>query len=195
MNLERDVELLYEIGTMRHMARTWHQFGGISFANLAEHTLRVAWIALILAKHEQADFGKTIQLALIHDLPETRTGDVNYLTRMYTDRKEQSAIEDTLAGTSIGEEINALWYEYEEQKSLEAKIVKDADNLDCDFELMEQTSNGNTIRETLRPTREKVFSKLRTETAKCLFQAIQSSDPHSWHMSSKNRLTAGDWKE
>jgi putative hydrolase of HD superfamily len=194
MGLERDMELLYEIGTTRHIARTWHQFCGINFANLAEHTLRVMWIALIIAKHEKADCSKVIQLALVHDLPETRTGDVNYLTRMYVDRKEEIAVEDMLAGTSVKGEIDALWREYKAQESLESWIVKDADNLDCDFELTEQASIGTNFLETLRPTREKVFYKLHTETAKHLFKALQSSDPHSWHLGSRNRLTVGDWK-
>lgn len=194
MKLERDIELLYEIGTIRHITRTWHQFGGVNFANLAEHTLRVAWIAFILAKYEQVDCDKAMKLAFIHDLPETRTSDVNYLTRMYVERHENDAIDDILVGTSIAEEITDLWREYQLQESLEAKIVKDADNLDCDLELIEQASNGVGLLETFKITRERISSRFHTQTGIQFYQALLSSDPHSWHLHTKNRLTKGDWK-
>jgi putative hydrolases of HD superfamily len=78
---DRDIDLLFEVGTMRHLARAWRQFGGAPFANVAEHSYRVLWIALLLARAEGADVGRVLKMALIHDLPETRTGDFNYVQR------------------------------------------------------------------------------------------------------------------
>src|SRR2546422_11260389 len=101
MTSNRNVAFLFEMGTLRHVARTWRQFGGLDFANVAEHSFRVAWIAMALAAEENADIGRVAQLALLHDLPESRTGDVNYVQRMHTVRNEDSALADTLEETSI----------------------------------------------------------------------------------------------
>ena len=194
MSLDKDINLLYELGTLRHVARTWRQFGGGSFANVAEHSFRVAWLSMIIAIHERADVGRTVQMALIHDLPETRIGDSNYLTRMYMSHNEDDALMHATAGTCLQQDAGALWREYKDRLTLEAKIVKDADNLDCDLELVEETARGNRIGETLEPTRKAVYQKLYTSTAKRMFESIQQSDSHAWHIQGRNRLTAGDWQ-
>ena len=193
--LPRDVELLFEVGCMRHIPRTWREFGGIPFANLAEHTMRIAWIAMLIAQSEGGDVGKIVRMALVHDLGETRTGDVNYVTRLYVKRDEALAVSDTLASTSLEKDMKALWEEVEAKETLEAKIVKDADNLDCDLEFKEQASNGMTWNEDIREIRLKVRERLFTETAKQLFDLIHSANPHDWHRKNRNRLTAGDWSE
>jgi putative hydrolases of HD superfamily len=191
----RDAEFLYEIGTMRHISRTWHQFGGIGFANVAEHSLRVAMIAMILAESEGADGGRAMQMALIHDVPETRTGDVNYVSRMYVDRYEGRAMKELAQKTSIQNRLLELWEEFEEQGTLEARIVKDADMLDVDFDLMERAHQGSNIRESLVSTRDRLHQKLYTESARTLYEQLCATNPHAWHLHGTNRVTAGDWKE
>jgi putative hydrolase of HD superfamily len=187
----RDVELLHEVGSLRRVARTWAQFTGAPMANVAEHTLRVAWIAMVVARREGADPGRCAQLALVHDLAETRTGDVHYLSRMYVERREDDALRDAVAGTSLQDDAAELWDEYHAQESLEARVVKDADNLDCDLELTE-TPDAALVG-ALTPTRARVRDKLHTDTARALFDAIYAEDPHAWHTGAPNRLTAGDW--
>jgi putative hydrolase of HD superfamily len=192
---KRNLELLYEIGTMRYIPRTWSQFLNKNFANLAEHTLRVMWIAIILAKEESADLNKVIKMALIHDTSETRTGDVNYLSRMYTARNEKKASEETLKDTSVEQDFLELIKEYEERQSIEAKIVKDADNLDVDMELNEQYACGIKLREEKQNMRKRVRDLLFTNTAKILWDEIQKSNPHDWHINANNRFLSGDWKK
>ena len=189
----RDIELLYEIGTFRLIPRTWAQFLTPEFANDAEHTLRMMWIALLIAKREGADAAKVVQMALVHDISELRAGDVHYLSRMYTERHEAKAVTDTLQGTSL-QELAALWEEYQQRQSVEAKIVKDADMLDVDLELQEQHAKGNALRDSWKEIRERVREKLFTQSAKEMWDAIKSSDPHGWHTHGRNRYTAGDWK-
>lgn len=195
--LARDIEFLFEVGCIRHIQRTWRQFLNPDFANLTEHTLRVIWIALILAKHEGVtDTGHLVKLALVHDLSESRSVDVHYLSRQYATRHEDKAIAATLAETSIQEEFLALWHEVEERKTLPSQIIKDADNLDVDFELREQAALGVQLTKDLAPMRKHVGeTKMFTETAKRMWQEVQTSNPNSWHMNANNRFTAGDWKK
>lgn len=192
--IKRDVELIHEIGCMRFLSRTWRQFLTKDFANVSEHTLRVIWTAMIIAKREKADVNKVIKMALIHDVPESRATDVHYLSRMFVKRDEEKAIHETLEGTSMEEFID-IWKEYEKRDSIEAKIVKDADNLDVDIELEEQHAKGNNLKKVWHEMRQRVAKKLYTETAKEIWKQLQESDPHSWHLTGSNRFTKGDWKE
>ena len=186
----RDVEFLYEIGTLRFIQRTWKQFMNPDFANLAEHTLRVAWIAMVIAKNEKgANLDKVVKTALVHDIAESRTGDVHYLSRQYTIRKEDLAIKDMLKNTSLEKEFITLWQEYEDRKSIEAKIVKDADNIDVDLELMEQKSRGNTLPgkwQTMRKTA--IRKKLFTKSAGKIWDLLHTTDPDSWHFNANHRF-------
>ena len=196
--MKRDVELLFELGALRFIPRQWQRFLGPNFANLTDHHFRVAWIALIIAAREgQGDTGKILKMALVHDIPESRTGDVDYIARQYTERNEAQGLEDMLEGTSIHDEFVAIWNEYEKRECIEAKIVKDADNLDVDFELREQAVGGHTLEQTWVHNRSHVgATKLFTETAKQMFDEIKAANPHDWHnLSPRNRINGGDWKK
>jgi putative hydrolases of HD superfamily len=193
---KRDIELLFEIGCMRYMPRTWKRFFNPDVANNTEHTLRVIWIAFLISKYEGGDEGKIIKMALAHDLPESRTGDVDYLSRQYTERKEEKATDDILKDTVFEKELTALWREYEKRKSIEAKIVKDADNIDVELELVEQKSRGHSIGGIWGNNRKKlVYPKLYTKTAKELFNEIHKANIHDWHLNANNRFKGGDWKK
>lgn len=179
------------------MQRTWRQFLNPDFANISEHIFRVAWIALILAKRENVkNTDKLLKMALVHDIPESRTGDVNYISRQYTERKEHNAIRDMLKDTTLEEEFIELWEECEKKETIEAKIIKDADNLDVDFELQEQAAKGESIKEALKEVREHVgTNKLYTESAREIYQALKNSNPNDWHTKGNNRFNGGDWKK
>jgi len=195
--IERDLQFLFEIGEVRHINRMWHSFVGADFANLSEHPFRVIWIALVIAKHEGiTDTEKVIKMALVHDIPESRTGDVDYLSRQYVERNEDLGLLDMLENTVLADEFVGLWREYEKRDCLEAKVVKDADNLDIDMELREQAANGNSMENVKQKERKAVAeTKLYTDTARTMFKAIKQSNPNDWWTTSKrNRLNGGDWK-
>lgn len=196
--MKRDIQFLYELGTFRYLDRIWKQFSNPDVANNAEHTLRVIWIALSLAKHEKnVNQEKVIKMAMLHDIPELRCGDVHYISRQYVERKEDEAVKDIFEDTIQAKEMIELFHEYEERKSIEAKIVKDADNLDVEFEIMEMKAKGHSLGTLLNPHRQKfVFPKLFTKTAKKFWKQIHKTSPHDWHyLSPKNRFNGGDWKK
>lgn len=194
--MKRDLELLFEVGAFRFVDRTWTHFLTREFANNAEHSFRVAWTALVIAKHEKmGNAEKILKLALMHDLAESRTGDTNYLSRQYVEEKTDLAVEDVFKDTVLEQEMRNLWKEYSQRQSIESKIVKDADQLDVDFELREQGAKGNTLERDFAIHRKKaVFPKLYTKTAKRLWNAIYATSPHDWHVNGRNRLNGGDWQ-
>ncbi len=195
MTLKRDLELLYEVGSLRFIERAWKQFLNPDYANLAEHHLRVIWIALLLAKYEgKGNVEKIMKMALVHDVSESRTGDVNYIGRQYTQRNEHKAIKDIFHNTELEKEMIALWNEYEEKKTIEAQIVKDADFLDVDLEIKEQKAKGRNHMKAWEPNRKIVYNKLFTKSAKKIWKAIQTSKPEDWFINSPNRFNEGDMK-
>lgn len=197
-SLRGDVNFLFEIGNIRRIKRMGNRFLGAFQADLADHHFRVFWIAMIIAAHEKnVDTGKIAKLALIHDIAESRTGDVDYLARQYVERNEELAIKDMVANTALETEALVLWHEYEDRKSLEAKIVKDADNLDVDFELAESQATGNELPKLWHEHRKERAEKLYTETAKALYAELDSKNtsPHAWHFEGRNRLNSGDWTQ
>jgi len=199
--VKRDVDFLYEIGALRQQPRMWHRFlgsRGSHVASITEHHYRVVWLALIIAAREgKGDTAKIIKMALVHDIGESRAGDADYLSRQYVERHEDKAIEHMLDKTSLQKEFVNLWKAYEKQTSIEAKIVKDADNLDFDMELHEQAAQGSHLEADWRDIRNKVVAKrFYSKAAQELYAEIASTKPSDWHIKSPyNRLTGGDWKK
>ena len=191
---KRDIEFLYEVGCLRFIDRAWKQLLNLNGANLAEHTLRVIWIAATIAKYEKVDIGKVVKMALVHDVGESRTGDAHYVAKMYTERDEEKAIEDVFEDTGLAEEFVNLWKEYEKRESPESKIVKDADSLDVEFELQEQAAKGSKLKEEWQKDREEfVYPALHTKTGKRIWEEISSSNPHDWYLKELRRFRKGDY--
>lgn len=187
--VNRDLEFLYEIGSLRNIPRAWIQHLATDCASTLEHTLRVVFIALLIARREGVNNEeKIIKMALVHDLAEARTADLAYVHKVYTTTDDARAARDLFAETAFPD-LEKILQEYEKRVSKEAKIVKDADNLDIDLELRELMERGNQVAKKKQPLRKFVRNKkLYTKTAKKLWDEIQKSDPASWHLSANKWL-------
>ncbi len=180
---KRDLEFLYEIGTLRTMQRGWGQHINLPTASVAEHMYRVMWLALILCRMEGVgDENKIIKMAMLHDVAETRVSDLSYVQKVYVKADEQRAAKDLLDSTII-ENFGETLHQYELRNSIEAKLVKDADNLDIDLEMKELEANGFKIPDQWPEFRKMIRdTKLYTESARKLWDEIQSSHIHDWHI-------------
>lgn len=183
---KRDIEFLYEIGTLRNIERTWKQVLGPGVATVLEHTVRVVFLALLLARMEgEKDEERVIKMALVHDLPESRTGDANYVHAVYTKRDDRKAAKDLFGGTSLLDFETDILRDYEGRKSRISRIVKDADNLDVEMELMELKARGSdTARHMTKNRRAVLLKKLYTPSAKKLWREGQTVNPASWFLAS-----------
>jgi len=185
----RDIEFLYEVGSLRNVQRSWRQTVGLDVANDLEHTLRVIWLALILARREGVtNEEKIIKMALVHDIAETRTGDFDYLQAVYNRADEKLAANHLFANTSLQDMGQDILSEYEQRTSIEAQVVKDADNLDVDIELRELANKGSLMLKKWHQTRRIVREeKLYTQSARDLWDELDKVDVADWH------LTANKW--
>ncbi|KKU06677.1 MAG: Metal dependent phosphohydrolase [Candidatus Magasanikbacteria bacterium GW2011_GWA2_45_39] len=183
MSTPRDIELLFEIGSLRHTQRGWRQHLATNCATDLEHTVRVAFLALVIARREGAGNEETIlKMALAHDIAETRTSDLSYVQKAYVKSDEPSALHDMLAGTHLAD-FEPIVTAYERRDTIEAKIVKDADNLDVDLELKELEEKGHQLPIKWRDFRRLIRDeKLYTDSAKKMWDDIQTSNVSSWHM-------------
>lgn len=187
-----DIDLLFEIGAYRHVKRMWiqHFHDGI-MENDAEHSYRVIWIALTLARNEKTeiDYKKLMTMALIHDIPEIRCGDQSIVQKLYVKVDEDAALADTFVGTSL-EDFIGVYHEYKQRECIEAKLVKDADNLEVDFELAERAATGSDLaRLWIKEQRPVVREKLYTDSARAMFdELVANGNPHNW-MLRKNKFT------
>jgi putative hydrolases of HD superfamily len=181
-----DINFLFEIGSLRNVQRGWRQHLGMDCANVLDHTIRVIWLALIISRMEgTGDENKIIRMALVHDLSETRISDLSYIQKVYLKPDDKLAAKDSLSGTSLSDFYDEDFLEYEERKNIEAKIVKDADNLEVDLELKELAERGSKLPKKWKDLRRLVREeKLYTESAKKMWDEIQTADVADWHLKS-----------
>jgi putative hydrolase of HD superfamily len=103
--------------------------------SVAEHSFGVALLAMFLAEAHfpELEAGKVIRLALLHDFGEIYAGDItpsDGVSRAEKVRQEQAGVAQVLAKLPQGERYLALWEEYEQQRSPEARFVRQIDRLE-----------------------------------------------------------------
>ena len=101
----------------------------------AEHAWHLALMCILLSEYadEKIDLLKTVTMVLIHDIVEIDAGD----TYAYDENAKQTqALREQTAADRIfkilpeeqGEKLKALWYEFEECTTAEAKFAHTMDN-------------------------------------------------------------------
>ncbi len=188
--IDRAVNFLYEIGTMRTLERSWNQFADDSFSNLAEHTFRTAWISYIISQNSKdVNVEKAILMSMLHDVDEIRGADLNYIQTQYVSRNRQKSFTETMDWLPKKDYHLKLYEEYKKRTSIEAKIVKDSDRLDPIVELQEIKAFGVDISKLWEDLNYKRLSKkMYTEYGERLLNQISVSAPYDWHIKSDNRF-------
>ena len=177
---------LFEAGMLKRTPRSGFQFLGSGAESVAEHIFRTTYVGYVLGKMDQSiDVNKLIKMCLFHDLPEARTGDLNYVNKKYVIADEQKAVRDLTKTLPFGRELLDIINEYEEGRTAEALLARDADQLEMILALKEYKDIGNKYAEEWLAFSLK---RLRTETAKELAKVILETDSSLWWFSDK-----GDW--
>ncbi len=124
---------LLEACTLKSLARAgWVRAGVPDPESVAAHSWGVAWLVLTLSPPE-LDRGRALAMAVLHDLGEVRVGDLTPHDRFDPDdktRRERAAVDDLVGPFDGGDELRALWDEYEAGESPEARFVRACDKLD-----------------------------------------------------------------
>ena len=56
----------------------------------------------------EADVARVVMLCLFHDVPEARTGDLNYVNKKYVKADEEKAVNDLAETLPFGDEYKGL---------------------------------------------------------------------------------------
>jgi putative hydrolase of HD superfamily len=175
--LQRIVDFFHEAGMLRFTPRTGYQFLGSGRENVAEHSFRAAVIGWVLARMAGADAPRTALICLFHDLSEARTGDFNYVNRIYNKSLPRKALEDATFGTGLAEEVLSFWDELENNASPEAKLAHDADALDLILNLKRELDLGNRAAAAWLDC---ALRRLRTPEGQELARIVVETDHNAW---------------
>jgi len=180
------VNFLYEIGTLRKTARAHRQtlLTDDLSDNIASHSYRTAMIAWFLAKEEGADPYKTVMMALLHDTPEIRSNDHNWVHKKYVKIFDNEIIPEQL-GTLPYNDLFEFSTEYSKRISKESILAKEADVLDQILLLREYEWVGNKEAHIWLYGKNKnventQLKKLKTKTGIRIGKAMYDIDPSDW---------------
>ncbi|MFH9662851.1 HD family hydrolase [Streptomyces sp. NPDC017248] len=134
--LRAQLTFLIEVDQLKTVLRQSPLAAADRRENDAEHSWHLAMMVAVLAEHsdEPIDVGHTIQLVLVHDLVEIYAGD----TPLYDgaagigQREREVAAADELFGLLPADQagrMRALWDEFEERRTPEARFAKAMDRL------------------------------------------------------------------
>lgn len=136
----------YELGVLKRIRRAgWWHAGVRDPESVAEHSMRVAQLAAIIAIEEGADPARASLLALWHDSQETRTGDLPHTASGYLTKPEPQQItadQTQKLPERSRELIRSAVDEYESQRTVEALCAKDADKLEMFLQAVEYRDIG-----------------------------------------------------
>ncbi|KAF3362587.1 Metal dependent phosphohydrolase [Chlamydiales bacterium STE3] len=141
------IHLFHEIGMLDTIPRSGFAFLGSGKQSVAAHSFRMTLIAYALSKEieQPIDEKKLLLMCLLHDLPEARTGDLNYVNKRYVSADEIKVLEDLKSECRIGEEIYKLHEEYRQKETLESQIAHDADQIELMLVLKGELERGNGL--------------------------------------------------
>jgi putative hydrolase of HD superfamily len=134
--LEQQIRFILEIDALKGVLRRSYLLAGDRPENSAEHSWHVAVMAVLLAEHanERVDTSRVVRMLLVHDLVEVDAGD----TYVYDSAgAEAKAEREARAATRLfgmlpedqGRELRALWDEFEEGHTADARFAAALDRL------------------------------------------------------------------
>lgn len=162
-NLLKQINFIKEIDKLKYIQRKTKLFNSDRNENDAEHSWHLAMMTIVLAEHSdrKIDVLKVLKMVLIHDIVEIDAGD----TFIYdTAKNHTNTDEELLAAQRIfgllpkeqAQEFIAVWQEFEEGMTDEAKFARSMDRFEP---LLQNTSNnGGTWKEFNVPY-QKVYDK------------------------------------
>jgi len=148
-DLLSQVNFIKEIDKLKYIQRKTRLFNSNRHENDAEHSWHLAMMAIVLAGHSNKDVDllKVLKMVLIHDIVEIDAGDtfIYDTAKSHTNTEEELVAAKRIFGllpAKQAEEFIAVWIEFEEGFTEEAKFARTMDR----FEplLQNVSNNGGT---------------------------------------------------
>ncbi|MEJ2154738.1 MAG: HD domain-containing protein [Desulfobacteraceae bacterium] len=176
--MKRIAEFMMEACFLKHMPRSGYQYLGTGRESVAEHVYAATMFAYVLAQLTPGvNLQRLVTMCLLHDLPETRVGDLNYVQKQYVEADETKALADTLLELPFKHDIEAVLREFNAGETLESRLAHDADQLALIMDLKYLKDIGHQPPDTWLPH---VKERLKTDIAIQLAQEILSQPWDGW---------------
>lgn len=150
--IEQQIHFLKEIDQLKSVIRKSPLINQSRRENSAEHSWHLAMYALILRDHANApiNLDRVLKMLLIHDIVEIDAGDHpihEAVDHAAQEAKELAAAERIfgLLPAPQGDQLKALWFEFEAAESDDARFAKSLDRLQPMMHNIE--THGGTWRE------------------------------------------------
>ncbi len=178
--MKQIANLLFEVRILKDLTRSGYAFLGSGKESVAEHSFMTAFICFALAKMDSTiDGERLVAMALVHDLAEARTGDLNYVEKKYSIVDEAKAVFHLTRNLSFGNDIKNLVDEFNAGDTKEAKLAKDADQLSFILELKKLDDIGAKGPDKWLSV---VMKRLKTFEGRQLAQSIMETSWDEWWM-------------
>lgn len=130
IRFERQIQFILEVDKLKTILRRTYLLNADRVENTAEHSWHLAIGAILLAEHanEPVDITRVLKMVLVHDIVEIDAGDTYFYdeaAEVDKSTREQRAA-DRLFGilpADQGEELRALWEEFELGETPEARFA------------------------------------------------------------------------
>ena len=176
------LDFFAEAGLLKRVRRSgWWVVGIDDPESVADHSFRTAVIGFYMAYLEEVDPFKVVSMSLFNDIHEARINDLHKMGHAYIDFKDAEkrvfahqvdAIHENVRGP-----LSELRREYDQQKTPESRVARDADILECLIQAKEYLDSGHSEAEHFFSTAP---DHLKTETAQKLWARILSWDSSEW---------------
>jgi len=166
--------------------RSGYQFLGSGRETVAEHILRTIYVGYTLCKiNSSLDELRVLKMCALHDLPEARTGDMNYVNKKYVQVDEAKAVRELTETVFFGDDIKQAIEEFNARQTPESLAARDADQIALILQLKEYGDLGNKYSEEWI---KYAMQRLATEEGRKLAGRIIQTDSSHWWFKEK-----GDW--
>lgn len=155
------------VGRLKRLKRSgWVRNKVSDPESVAEHSFRLAILAMVLAPKIGVDQLKVVKMALIHDIGEAEIGDIvtkrgSRVLQNLKNKKiaERNALKRILSLVDKDEYIK-LFDEFEENKTKEAQFIKQLDKLEMGIQASEYEDQQNLdLQEFFEDTRTVVVDE------------------------------------
>ncbi len=175
--------LLFEARILKNIPRSGFHFLGSGRESVAEHSFLTTFVGYVLTQMvPEVDELKLLQMCLIHDLAEARTGDLNYVQKKYVVANEPKAVRELTKDITFGPAVQSLVEEFNKAKTLEAQLAHDADQLALVLELKALQDVGHRGPEEWLPH---VVSRVQTKVGRELAKEVLDTASDEWWFEEK----------
>ena len=141
--MDEIIKIMMTAERLKDIFRTGWKLSGIDLPeSVADHSFGVAFLCMLLGDELDLDTEKMMKMALLHDIVESKLGDLHYESQTYLGENSVKEAEHRAARDILPEEYLLLWTEFSSKKSREAQIVSACDKLELYFQALRYEKAG-----------------------------------------------------